>query len=256
MARGAAPRRGGERVHPAAELPQQPHRVLPDDGRGGGHRRGGRRRRRRAGTRILVICDDAYFGLFYEPETFAQSLFARFCDLARERARREGRRLHEGGPHLGLPHGVRHPRGEGPRRRALRGAHAQADGRGALDGLQLEHPRPEPDPARHAEPRQAKREKREAYEALRGALRGVQDDPAATQERRCSRPLPFNSGYFMSFRLSRGEGRGPAQGAAAAGRVGTIAIDERCLRVAFSSVDVERLRRRCSTWIYAAAEKL
>ena len=35
----------------------------------------------RSGTRILAITDDAYFGLFYEPETFTQSLFARFCGL-------------------------------------------------------------------------------------------------------------------------------------------------------------------------------
>ena len=37
--------------------------------------------------------------------------------------------------------------------------------------------------------------------------------------------------------------------------VGTIAIDDRCLRVAFSSVDVEKLEELYDL-IYAAAEKL
>ena len=33
-----------------------------------------------AGTRVLAVCDDAYFGLFYAAETMKESLFARLCD--------------------------------------------------------------------------------------------------------------------------------------------------------------------------------
>jgi aspartate/methionine/tyrosine aminotransferase len=32
-----------------------------------------------AGTYVLAVTDDAYFGLFYEPETLNESLFARLC---------------------------------------------------------------------------------------------------------------------------------------------------------------------------------
>lgn len=32
-----------------------------------------------AGTYVLAVTDDAYFGLFYEPETIKESLFARLC---------------------------------------------------------------------------------------------------------------------------------------------------------------------------------
>jgi aspartate/methionine/tyrosine aminotransferase len=32
-----------------------------------------------AGTYVLAVTDDAYFGLFYEPETLKESLFARLC---------------------------------------------------------------------------------------------------------------------------------------------------------------------------------
>ncbi len=34
------------------------------------------------GYKLLVISDDAYFGLFYEKETAKQSLFAKLCDLS------------------------------------------------------------------------------------------------------------------------------------------------------------------------------
>jgi aspartate/methionine/tyrosine aminotransferase len=33
------------------------------------------------GYKILVICDDAYFGLFFEDETFKESLFTKLCNL-------------------------------------------------------------------------------------------------------------------------------------------------------------------------------
>lgn len=33
------------------------------------------------GKKLVVICDDAYFGLFFEDDVCRQSLFARFCDL-------------------------------------------------------------------------------------------------------------------------------------------------------------------------------
>ena len=32
-----------------------------------------------AGTYVLAVTDDAYFGLFYEPETLKESIFARLC---------------------------------------------------------------------------------------------------------------------------------------------------------------------------------
>ena len=67
-------------------------------------------------------------------------------------------------------------------------------------------------------------------------------------------PLPFNSGYFMSFRLLSGRAEDLRKALLARG-IGTIAIDERCLRVAFSSVDVDKLQDVYDQ-IYAAAEKL
>lgn len=33
----------------------------------------------KSGTHVMAVCDDSYFGLFYEPEALRESLFARLC---------------------------------------------------------------------------------------------------------------------------------------------------------------------------------
>lgn len=34
------------------------------------------------GTNVIVVCDDSYFGLFYEPDTMKESLFSRLCGVS------------------------------------------------------------------------------------------------------------------------------------------------------------------------------
>ncbi len=96
-------------------------------------------------------------------------------------------------------------------------------------------------------------EKAEAYRLLKARYEAVR---RIVTEKKSSvlTPMPFNSGYFMSFRLSRGKAE-DLRKALLLQEVGTIAVDERCLRVAYSSVDVDRLDDLYDR-IYAAAEKL
>jgi DNA-binding transcriptional MocR family regulator len=67
--------------------------------------------------------------------------------------------------------------------------------------------------------------------------------------------LPFNSGYFMTFELAQGGAERLRKALLQEQGVGTIALGDRHLRVAYSSVDEERLEELYST-IYQAAEKL
>jgi aspartate/methionine/tyrosine aminotransferase len=53
-------------------------------------------------------------------------------------------------------------------------------------------------------------------------------------------PLPFNSGYFMCFRLRRGNAEDLRQALLDDG-VGTIAISDQLLRIAFSAVDPDQM---------------
>ncbi|HYW82176.1 MAG TPA: aminotransferase class I/II-fold pyridoxal phosphate-dependent enzyme, partial [Spirochaetia bacterium] len=102
-------------------------------------------------------------------------------------------------------------------------------------------------PEREPEKQEAGRVLRQRYERAREIL--------SRKKSTAISPLPFNSGYFMSFRLHRGKAEDLRKALLMKDGVGTIAVDDTCLRVAFSSVDVEKLQELYDL-IYAAAEKL
>ena len=68
-------------------------------------------------------------------------------------------------------------------------------------------------------------------------------------------PLPFNSGYFMSFNLFSVNAEKLRQVLLENYGIGTIAIDEKTLRVAFSSLDEDKIETVYSA-IYKVAEEL
>ena len=68
------------------------------------------------------------------------------------------------------------------------------------------------------------------------------------------KPLPFNSGYFMTFELLRGSAETLRRKLMHDYGVGTISIQDRYLRVAYSSVDVELLPELYATIARAAEE--
>jgi aspartate/methionine/tyrosine aminotransferase len=55
------------------------------------------------------------------------------------------------------------------------------------------------------------------------------------------RPLPFNSGYFMAFDTMKIDAEQFRQKLLHEKGIGTISIDERTLRVAFSSLDEDKI---------------
>lgn len=68
-------------------------------------------------------------------------------------------------------------------------------------------------------------------------------------------PLPYNSGYFMSFHLNKVNAELLRQDLLNNQGIGTIAIDASTLRVAFSSLDEEKIESVYSA-IYKTAEEL
>lgn len=207
----------------------------------------------RSGTRILAITDDAYFGLFYEPETFTQSLFARFCGLDERvlAAKVDGSTKEDltwgfrtGFVTLGAK-GLGDAHYEALTRKLMGAVRSSVSNSSVLaQSVVLRAVR---SPAYEAE-------KREAYEALRERYERVKAILAARTSD-VLRPLPFNSGYFMSFRLAKGKAEDLRRELLMQDGVGTIAIDERVLRVAFSSVDVADLETLFDL-IYAAAARV
>ncbi len=206
-----------------------------------------------SGTHCLVIMDDAYFGLFYEEGIYAQSLFARLCGLHENvlAAKVDGSTKED------LTWGFRTgfitlgARGLSPEQydaltRKLMGAvRSTVSNSSVLAQNLILHAMESPD--REPEKKEAGRLLRQRYERAREIL--------SKKKSTAISPLPFNSGYFMSFRLHRGKAEDLRKALLMGDGVGTIAVDDTCLRVAFSSVDVEKLQELYDL-IYAAAEKL
>ena len=67
--------------------------------------------------------------------------------------------------------------------------------------------------------------------------------------------LPFNSGYFMSFRLNGIDAETLRKKLLSEKGIGTISIDSRTLRVAFSSIDEDKIKSVYAD-IYAAADEM
>jgi aspartate/methionine/tyrosine aminotransferase len=205
------------------------------------------------GARCLVITDDAYFGLFYEGNIYNQSLFARLCSLHENvlAAKVDGSTKEDltwgfrtgfitlGGKRLT-------PEQYDALTRKLMGAvRSTVSNSSTLAQNLIIHAMESPD--REAQKQEAAKLLRERYVKVKEILKGKKS--AAIE------PLPFNSGYFMSFRLLRGKAEDLRKALLADSGVGTVAIDEHCLRVAFSSLDIEKLEEVYDT-IYKTAEKL
>jgi len=205
------------------------------------------------GSRFLVILDDAYFGLYYEPGIYEQSLFARLCALHENvlAAKVDGSTKEDltwgfrtGFVTLGAK-GLTDAHYEALTRKLMGALRSTISNSSILaQSLIL---RSLEDPQRMAQKAEAAKILRERYDRAKSIL--------SRKKSSAIEPLPFNSGYFMSFRVLRGTAESLRKALLAGSGVGTIAINDRCLRVAFSSVDAEKLQDLYEQ-IYAAAEKL
>jgi aspartate/methionine/tyrosine aminotransferase len=206
-----------------------------------------------SGTRLLVITDDAYFGLFYEEQIYTQSLFARFCSLHENvlAAKVDGSTKEDltWGFRTGFitfgARGLSKDQYDALVRKLMGALRSTISNSSILAQNLIIHAMENPD--RQKEKEAAAQLLRSRYECVKKIVAGRKS--SAIQA------LPFNSGYFMSFRLNKGTAEDLRKKLLAESGVGTIAIDERCLRVAFSSVDIEKLPELYDI-IYAAAEKL
>jgi aspartate/methionine/tyrosine aminotransferase len=205
-----------------------------------------------SGTKCLVITDDAYFGLFYDERIYKQSLFARLCSLHDNvlAAKVDGSTKEDltwgfrtGFITLGS-RGLGAPQYEALTRKLMGAIRSTVSNSSILAQSLILRSSQSPD--REAEKKEAGRVLRERFDKVKEILKGKKSSAIE--------PMPFNSGYFMSFKLNRGKAE-DLRKSLLAGGIGTIAIDERCLRVAFSSVDTEKLQEVYDQ-IYAAAEKL
>ena len=208
----------------------------------------------KSGTRLLLICDDAYFGLFFEPNIYTQSIFAETSDLHDNilAVKVDGATKENlvWGFRIGfLTFASRGLRGEDAVFEALSQkvtgvVRATVSSSSTLSqNLLLQAMR---SPSYAAEKQRVfailqerYRRSREILDSLTGPLR----------------VLPFNSGYFLCFDTGSKSAERLRRKLLKEEGIGTISIQDRYLRVAYSSVDVEHLEQLYTT-IMRAADQL
>jgi aspartate/methionine/tyrosine aminotransferase len=192
------------------------------------------------GADVLAICDDAYFGLFYEDDTYRQSLFGALSSL-HERVLA----VKIDGPTkedfvwglrvafitLGCP--------------GLKPEHYDALDK-KLMGVIRSSVSCANTPAQYlilkvlSDPRTAG-EKKINYELLLSRYRAVKNFIRENPAHPKLYPMPFNSGYFMSFRCKGIDAEVLRKRLLTDHGIGTIALGPGILRVAFAALEEEQI---------------
>ena len=189
------------------------------------------------GKKILVITDDAYFGLFYEEETLKESLFGRFADLHKnilsvkvDGATKEnfawGFRLGFltfASKGLGMEHlDALTTKTMGAIRASISNSNKMAQTL-VLKSLPSNN---------------YWKEKEEGFSILKKRYGKVREIISSFGNDSPLQALPFNSGYFMTFEYSGNSEKLRTHLLDEYG-VGTISIQEKYLRIAYSSVELD-----------------
>jgi len=205
------------------------------------------------GADALVVCDDAYFGLFYEDGISEESLFVKFAGL------------HERVLAIKIDGPIKEDFVWGLRMgfltfasKGLGAAHYDALVKKLMGALRSsvscsntssQHLmlKAMEDPRTPGEKEAYKEILRRRYRLVKGFVEARAGHPAL-------RALPFNSGYFMSF-ACKVDAEALRQELLARHGIGLVSLGESCLRVAFSSIDEEKIIPALEK-IYETAEKL
>jgi aspartate/methionine/tyrosine aminotransferase len=191
------------------------------------------------GADILAICDDAYFGLFYENDICRESLFGRLASLHEKvlAVKIDGPTkedyvwgLRVAFVTLGSP--------------GLNEAQRDALGKKLMGAIRSSVSCANT-PAQHlilkalADPR-TDGEKKANYELLRGRYQAAKAFIAQHPDHPALSPMPFNSGYFMSFRC-KVDAEALRKKLLKDHGIGTIALGPGILRVTFAALEEEQI---------------
>ncbi len=206
------------------------------------------------GKKILAITDDAYFGLFYEKATLKESLFGTFADL------------HENILAVKVDGATKENFAWGFRlgfltfaARGLADEHLEALTKKTMGAIRASIS----NSSKMAQTLVLKslpsatywQEKEAGFEVLKARYHKVKEVLASYGDSSPLRALPFNSGYFMTF-LYKGNAEKLRVHLLDTYGVGTISIQEKYLRIAYSSVELDALEELYGILNKAAKEAL
>ena len=206
------------------------------------------------GADILVICDDAYFGLFYEDNIFPESMFSLLSDLHEKilAVKIDGpiKEDYVWGLRIGfVTFGSRGLKEEhyGALITKLMGAI-----RSSVSCVNT--------PAQHIickslEDERTPAERMRYREMMGKRYDKVKEFVKQNPNHPVLKPLAFNSGYFMSYNCRGVSAEALRKALLNEYGIGVISLGESCLRVAFSSLDEEDIPNVYKT-IYDCAKKM
>jgi aspartate/methionine/tyrosine aminotransferase len=204
------------------------------------------------GKKLLVITDDAYFGLFYEKDTYMESLFSKLADLHENilAVKVDGTTKEDfaWGFRVGfITYGCKGmteaqyhalvQKTMGVVRSSVSNCSRPAQSF-ILKGLHSPS---------------YEQEKADAFKILKARYRRVREVLARYADNDLLRPLPFNSGYFMAF-TCKGDAEKLRLHLLDKYGIGAISIAGTYLRIAFSSVELDSIEALYETLYTAAGE--
>lgn len=206
------------------------------------------------GYKLLVVTDDAYFGLFFEEDTCKHSLFNDLCSAHENilAAKTDGATKEHfvWGFRIGFitfgsknmtadQYKVLETKLSASIRCSISNCSRPAQSL-MLKAMQ--------DPNFNNEKAVYDTEIKERYFKIKELLTEHENDPVLD-------PLSFNSGYFMSYKMKKGSAEALRQKLLDEEGIGTISIQDKFLRVAFSAVDLKDIDDLYEK-IYKAASEL
>ena len=193
-----------------------------------------------AGTKVMVWCDDAYFGLNYEKDIVSQSLFAHLCDLSPNvlAAKIDGPTKEDfawgfrcGFITFGCK-GLTEEQYDALVKKLMAAIRSSVSCSSTPpQSLLLKA---------FQNPAQVEKEKAE-FRAVLEKRYALVKKFTTTHTSENITPLPFNSGYFMAFDTKKVNAETLRQKLLKERGIGTISIDSRTLRVAFSSLEEDKI---------------
>jgi aspartate/methionine/tyrosine aminotransferase len=203
------------------------------------------------GKEILVICDDAYFGLFYEEETYAESLFSKAANLHENILAVKADGFTKEDYLWGFRLGFITFAGKGLNEAQLKALEVKLSA--ALRSSISNCSRPAQSIAKKIiDDPQYWQEKKRLEEIMHSRFKLAKQ--SIREEHTVLSALPFNSGYFMSFHCLGIDAEELRKILLEKG-IGTISIKGTFLRVAYSSVETNDIPDLFKE-IYSAAEDL
>ena len=209
-------------------------------------------RKAEAGCDLLVVLDDAYFGLFYENDLLEESLFARIADSSERilAVKIDGATKEDfaWGFRVGFVtfagKGLSRAQLDALERKLMGSIRATVSNSSRIAQSMLLHAFAWPS---YQEEKARKRDLlKSRYARVRSILESEATGPLT--------PLPFNSGYFMAFACD-GVNAEELRLALLDEGIGTIAIGTKYLRVAYSTIDEADLPELYRA-IFAAAARI